>query len=513
MARRKHRHGVTLAHVPVHRPVRGASALPARGGVPAAVPAGRCRGGGPPAEPTAKAAFQQGERQGGDHSGRRGRARQRQRAQHGRARCPQGRQPARRRVRRQRGSTRSRQLRLLERGGNGQDPPPADGRDDHERAAHHVVLRDGPVTWVAHMAAGVPGHAAVITHHPQPARRNDDAEPLLGRRVAREEIGLLAERHAVDRDLAQAVAAGHMVAGHPDDPLDVVVHSRRGAEQPGERVPYPAEQRRGPHGDGIPGTVAVEHDDVAAMDRPEVVDKLVDQDLVADLQGVLHRRRRNEERLHHEALDEQGQHEREDQQDRQLDPPRHVRAPLAPAPSLLWLAHGIPARRGLPPRAAGTSPNGANSGCTGRAVPGHGRGPIGGRAVCPAVGKGPAVAEGPAGTPRPGRPGLAAEPPALRARGGTITRHAAELSAIDLARARTPITCGQFLAPSVPVVIHRIEPSAGFSQRRFRCPADSLAPVPGTAFPLTSDSTRVRYCAGVSRRSLIRARLPRSDRR
>src|SRR4029077_1588824 len=101
---------------------------------------------------------------------------------------------------------------------------------------------------------------------------------------------------------------------------------------------------------------------------------------------------------------------------------------------------------------------------------------------------GPAIAERPAGAPRPGCPRLTAEHSALRAR-GAITRHAAELPAIDLAGARASVTCGQIFAPSVPVVIHRFEPSAGFSQRRFRCPAGSLTPVPGAAFPLTSEST------------------------
>ena len=76
--------------------------------------------------------------------------------------------------------------------------------------------------------------------------------------------------------------------------------------------------------------------------------------------------------------------------------------------------------------------------------------------------------------------GRAVEARRLGVRGGAIAWHAAKVLTIDLARARISIARGQFLAPRVPVVIQQIEPIA-------------------------------RYCAGVARRSLIRARGPRSD--
>src|SRR6266568_260660 len=352
----------------------------------------------------------------------------------------------------------------------------------------------------------------MVTHHPPPVQGNDDAEVLLGRCVAREEVRLLAQRHAVDGDVALLVAAGHMVAGNPDDPLDVVMHARRGAEQPGDRVPEPAGQRRGLRRDRVPGAVAVEHDDVAAMDRPEVVDELVDQHLVADFQRVLHRRRRNVERLDHEALDEQGQDQREDQQDGQFHPPRHVRPPLALGPSVPWLGRvaARPARPGIHASARGaaitrpaadhpgrrharTSHAGPVQPGTRHPRPGH-PGPgravtVGPAAVCPAV------AESPAGTTWPRRPGRAVEPQpgtcGTATTGLAVARHTAELLTIDLAWRGMPVTCGQFLAPSVPVVIHRFEPSAGYPQRR--CPrsrAGMFARVAGAAFPLVSGSTR-----------------------
>src|SRR5579859_298617 len=426
------------------------------------------------AEPTAKTALQQGERQSGDDSSGRGRTGQGQRAKHRLPGHPEDLHGRRRGLRLGRG--RGRQLGLLEGGGNGQNPPPADGGDDHERPAHHMVLRDGPVTRVLGVAAGVPGHAAMVAHHPQPARRDSDAELLLRRHVTRVEVGLLAERHAVNRDLAQPVAAGHVVTGYPDDPLDVVVHARRGAEEPGDRVPETAEQRRRLRLDRIPGPVAVEHHDVAAVDRPEVVDKLVDQHLVADFQSVLHRRRRNVERLDHEALDEQGQNQGEDQQYGQLDPPRHVRPPL-PAPPGPRFLHGVAARAG---RSGAPCPVAA---CFTGPAAGHYPGTV----------TSGAVPEGPGGGTGPRRRRPAVEPhcvgPRIRAITVNATRpvaagNGAELLTADLARPGMSVVCGQLLPPRVPVVVHRIEPSAGCPQRRFGRRAGSLTPVPSAPFPL-----------------------------
>ena len=64
--------------------------------------------------------------------------------------------------------------------------------------------------------------------------------------------------------------------------------------------------------------LAVEHDDLAAADVAEVVDELVDEHPVADREGLLHRARRDVERLDEERLDDQCQHEGDDDEHRQL---------------------------------------------------------------------------------------------------------------------------------------------------------------------------------------------------
>ena len=148
----------------------------------------------------------------------------------------------------------------------------------------------------------------------------------------RVQVGLLAERDAVHGDPALRVAAGHVITGQPDDPLDVVVHPGGDAEQPDDRVPELAGQpddrvaglRRARR---IPRALAVEHDHVAALDRAEVIDELVDQDLVPDVERVLHRRGRDEERLHHVGLDHQHDRQRENEQEEQFRPPGEAALP------------------------------------------------------------------------------------------------------------------------------------------------------------------------------------------
>ncbi len=164
------------------------------------------------------------------------------------------------------------------------------------------------------------------------------------RRVSRpragEQVGLLVQRHPVDRDQALGVAARHVIAGNPDHPLDE--HGARLVDgrpvQPGDRVEQPPERRvidphqrirawRRRRRGRSPGPRAAEHHDVAGLDRAEVVHQLVDQHLVTDQERVLHRRRRDEKRLHHERLDQQRDGQRDGQQHRQLDPERSALAP------------------------------------------------------------------------------------------------------------------------------------------------------------------------------------------
>ena len=52
--------------------------------------------------------------------------------------------------------------------------------DDDEGPADHRVLRNRAVARIAFVVPGVIGNAPVVSHHPQPARRDDDVEPVLG---------------------------------------------------------------------------------------------------------------------------------------------------------------------------------------------------------------------------------------------------------------------------------------------------------------------------------------------
>jgi hypothetical protein len=193
----------------------------------------------------------------------------------------------------------------------------------------------------------------VVAQHPQPSLRDGQVElaAVARRRRLRGVAGVqvrLVQGHAVDGDLVPGVAAGHMVAGDADDPLDVIGLARRRPEQVADgrqqRPEAHVVQRDDRVGAGrldrgrIPGPRPVEHDDVAGVDRPEMVGQLVDQDLVTDQQRVLHGRRRDEKRLHDERLDQEGDRQRQYDQDHKLLPERTV--PAAPASLAAGLAGG-----------------------------------------------------------------------------------------------------------------------------------------------------------------------------
>src|SRR5207245_227936 len=67
--------------------------------------------------------------------------------------------------------------------------------------------------------------------------------------------------------------------------------------------------------------------DVARLDRAEVIDELVNEDLVADIERLFHGRRRYIEGLHDKALDEERDNQGDNYQDRQLAPERPVLRP------------------------------------------------------------------------------------------------------------------------------------------------------------------------------------------
>ena len=87
----------------------------------------------------------------------------------------------------------------------------------------------------------------------------------------------------------------------------------------------------------IPGPGAVEHDDVAAVDRPQMIDDLVDEHPVADFEGVLHRGGRDEEGLDREGLDDERQHDRHNDEHGKLCAMK-LRRRLPSSPSLPLLA-------------------------------------------------------------------------------------------------------------------------------------------------------------------------------
>jgi hypothetical protein len=114
----------------------------------------------------------------------------------------------------------------------------------------------------------------------------------------------------VDCHPPAAVTAGHRVASHPDNTLDeVLITGRAKAEDAldrpdgaGEKVARRVDQGFRP----LKSTsVAVEDDDLTAMDVSESVDELVDQNTVVDQQGPFHRGRRYPERLDEKCFDNQ----------------------------------------------------------------------------------------------------------------------------------------------------------------------------------------------------------------
>ena len=112
-----------------------------------------------------------------------------------------------------------------------------------------------PPPRVADPVTGVVGVRPVVAHHPEPARRHGDVEPDLGRRRPRVDVGLLAQRDAVDRDLALGVAADDVVAGHADDALDVVGTRAGDADQAGHVVPDPRQRVARRRRRRVPGPV------------------------------------------------------------------------------------------------------------------------------------------------------------------------------------------------------------------------------------------------------------------
>jgi len=212
---------------------------------------------------------------------------------------------------------------------------PARRPDQHERVTHHVTDGHSTVRSVRHVVPGVGGVPAVVAHHPDPAHRNFHVKRDGGRPRAGEEVAGLVQRHAVDRDPALRVAARDLVPRHPDHALDQVVLVARG-QQADERehvldAAHDGIVRGRGRGALQPAAGVVEDHDLAALRlRAEPRGELVHQHPVAGHDRVLHRLGRDEERLHHEGLDAEGEQQRDAEQDGDLPPQPDRLEPASP---------------------------------------------------------------------------------------------------------------------------------------------------------------------------------------
>ncbi len=164
----------------------------------------------------------------------------------------------------------------------------------------------------------------MVAHDPQLAGRHlhrGELAPGASRAVlidVRLIEGLVVNRHP-----ALGIAAGHRVTSHADDPFDEVLvaggteaeHTLNRTHGTGDNVARRVDQGLRPL---EAGAVAVEHDNLTAVDVPEAVDELVDQNPVVDQQGPFHRDGRYPERLHEKCLDDQCEQEGDQYEDRQL---------------------------------------------------------------------------------------------------------------------------------------------------------------------------------------------------
>lgn len=180
----------------------------------------------------------------------------------------------------------------------------------HEGATDDLVGRHRAPSGIAEMRSGIRRQEPVVAHDPKPTRRNLDIEPGIGWLVAGIEVSLFPQRNAVHGYPPLGVTARHPVAGYPDHTLyEVFFPRRRRAKGTRDRTQKTFDRiaRLGvPHFRGE-RVESVEDDDVASVDGAEMINELVDEHPIAHQEGVLHRLRRDEKRLYHEGLDDQGE--------------------------------------------------------------------------------------------------------------------------------------------------------------------------------------------------------------
>ena len=202
--------------------------------------------------------------------------------------------------------------------------------------ARPITLEIGTAPWPGTRESAELFRLSPIIHSSPAGTVTGPNGVLPGRPGVRQVVDVgLVERLAVDQHAVAGVAACDGLAADGDDPLDEVLLVRR--REPDQR-PEPlqaAHQRVRRLLDGelaAPAVGSAEDDDVPGLRVAEPVGDLVDEHAVvhaarAAVQRGLHRPRRDDVDLGQERLDEEGQHQRDHDEDRQLPPERRPAAP------------------------------------------------------------------------------------------------------------------------------------------------------------------------------------------
>ncbi len=220
-------------------------------------------------------------------------------------------------------------------------PVPHRPCDDH-RTPHHQVFRDRALALLVQVIARIRRVRTVVPHDEEPAARHLHLELQLRGRIARMDVRLEQGR-PVDRDPAVVVATLDRIPAGADHTFDQVLLVGRGQQaDEGQQLLRLLDPHRVPAPVRLlpvqPAPRVLEDHHVAPLrPGPEPRRQLVHQHPVADLDGLFHRARRDDERLQEEGLQHQGDQQGHAYQDRHLLGGR----PALPAP--------LDPRRRLPP--------------------------------------------------------------------------------------------------------------------------------------------------------------------
>ena len=169
-----------------------------------------------------------------------------------------------------------------------EDPPLARRPDDHEGPAEYGVLGDRPAAGIAHVVAGVVRKVAVVPHDPEPARRDHDVEPGQGGSVARVQVRRFGQR---EPSTVTWPSASQQATWSPGSPMTRSMCTSPGWPKPNRRRGRPELLEDVPFRDRarVPGPIAVEDDEIAAINPAKMVNDLIDQDPVTDPSVNFHR--------------------------------------------------------------------------------------------------------------------------------------------------------------------------------------------------------------------------------